>query len=440
MKILIVDDNANNRMILRLLLEDYGEDKNSVYEIDECTNGLEAVIKAKKEKYEIIFMDIMMPQMDGIEATKDIRHADKEVMIIAVSAVDDELRQKEILRYGAEDYVPKPIDAKLLKSRLDNYFALLKLRHNEGLSKHRKAANLYTNKILKRQTIFYVSSEEVLSEFWEYYLLESVSKIDGLSDVVRVIFSIGEAIVGLKGEPWIIVEADSDSIYFTINRIDVVGEMVIKLIMKKNSEVKDFMHNDEKLSFKLAKTTIPLPNVSTVEVRPVQTEEPASTTGNDIEIAQTNVSEYGVFQYMESDDLADVEDKLGDLSSMMLMLGNSAIEPAEVSEIIYHLDRLGRALSVYSESFAIGRSLINLSEGISTHASRFQEISGDLSSLSSAFVSDLQSWIKMTFYEGAPSVDFMNDTIMANTQLILSMLSEDESSQSAEDIDDIFDF
>jgi len=70
MKLLIVDDNANNRMVLRLLLQDYGEGNNTVYEIQECENGLEAVNKAKSGEYSIIFMDIMMPEMDGIEATK----------------------------------------------------------------------------------------------------------------------------------------------------------------------------------------------------------------------------------------------------------------------------------------------------------------------------------------------------------------------------------
>ncbi|MDF1881113.1 response regulator [Sulfurimonas sp. MAG313] len=259
MNILIVDDNANNRMVLKLMLQDYGEEKNAVYDIVECENGLEAVNKANRADFDIIFMDIMMPEMNGIEATKKIRARNKEVMIIAVSAVDDELQQKEILRNGAEDYVPKPIDIKLLNARLDSYFSLLKLRAHGSLSAHRKAANLYSNEILKRQTIFYVSDEEALAEFWEYYLLRDVSqKIDGLSDVVRATFAVGEAIISLKGEPWIIVEGDNDAIYFTINRIDVVGEMVIKLIMKKNKEIKDFKYNEEKLCFKLLKEVSPI--------------------------------------------------------------------------------------------------------------------------------------------------------------------------------------
>jgi len=436
MKLLIVDDNANNRMVLRLLLQDYGENKNTVYEIDECENGLEAVNKAKRNEYSVIFMDIMMPEMDGIEATKLIRHDDKDIMIIAVSAIDDDMKQKEILRNGAEDYIPKPIDAKLLNARLENYFSLLKLRKKETLSSHRKSSNLFTKEIYNRQTIFYVSCEEALAEFWEYYLLgDEVEKIDGLSDVVRAVFSTGEAIIALKGEPWIIVEEDNEALYFTINRVETIGEMVVKLIMKKNKEVEHYKTNEEKLSFKIAKVCTE--SVPTDVEAEAQSLEPVTS---EAEIEKTNVDEYEVFDYMDSEDLAETEELLGDLSSIMLILGSSDIEPDEVSQIAYNLEKMGRGLSTYSESFQIGQSLINLSQSISEHADRFQEIAADLSVLSTAFVSDLQSWLKMTFYDGAPSVDFMDATITANTQTIDAMLSIDESSQTEEEIDNIFDF
>jgi len=439
MKLLIVDDNANNRMVLRLLLQDYGEANNTVYEIEECENGLEAVNKAKRGDYSIIFMDIMMPEMDGIEATKKIRHNDKDVMIIAVSAVDDELRQKEILRNGAEDYIPKPIDSKLLNARLDNYFSLLKLRHKETLTSHRKSANLFTKEIFHRQTIFYVSCEEALAEFWEYYLLSNeTKKIDGLSDVVRAVFSTGEAIIASKGEPWIIVEEDNDAIYFTINCVDVIGEMVVKLIMKKNKEVEYFESNEEKLSFKLLKICSELEPEKLVEEKEeaVKPEEVAEI----LDIQTTNVEDYKVFHYMDPDDLDETEEVLGDLSSIMLILGSSDIEPDEVAQIAQNLEKMGRGLSTYSESFPIGQSLISLGQCIEGHSSRFQEIAGDLSALSAAFVSDLQTWLKMTFYEGAPSVDFMNATIEANSQMIVAMLNLDENDIGAEDMDDIFDF
>lgn len=129
-KILIVDDNQNNRMLIRALVEDYCEDNDKTVLISEATNGLEAALLAEDEKFELIFMDIMMPQMDGIEATQRIRSFDAKAMIVAVSAVDDGERQKQILSCGAEDYISKPINADIFSARLGNYFSLIESRNN----------------------------------------------------------------------------------------------------------------------------------------------------------------------------------------------------------------------------------------------------------------------------------------------------------------------
>ncbi|MCK4875601.1 MAG: response regulator, partial [Sulfurimonas sp.] len=74
MNILIVDDNANNRMILKLLLEDFECNNNkTIFKIEEASNGLKAVEMCENGSFDMVLMDIMMPEMDGIEATKIIR-------------------------------------------------------------------------------------------------------------------------------------------------------------------------------------------------------------------------------------------------------------------------------------------------------------------------------------------------------------------------------
>ena len=446
MNILIVDDNANNRMVLKLLLNDFGGSLSLSYDIDECENGLEALNLASSKKYNIIFMDIMMPVMDGIEATKRIREIDHDVMIIAVSALEDDAKQKEILRSGAEDYVPKPIDAEQLFTRLENYFALLSLRKKEAQVSNTKSVNLYTHNVFHRQTIFYAENEEALSEFWEYYLLsDEPLKVDGLSDVVRVVYTLGDAIVKLFEKPWIIVEANDDCIYFTLNKIDVIGPIALKLMMKKNKEVTEFKHNDEKISFKLEKLVtvaeiFEAEKIAKIIEKTESKEVAAAEPIKNVEAEATKVQSNKVFNYMDPEDLDEVEELLGDLSSLMLMLGSSEIESAEVDQIVHYLQGLGKHLTVYTESYAIGRSLASLAQDIFIHKGRFHHIAKELATLSSAFVSDLQNWFQMTFYKGAPSVDFMDATIVANAQTIASMLSEDESMSSEEDMDDIFDF
>ena len=449
MKILIVDDNANNRMILNLLLQDYIEEtKRDVCEIEECENGLIALNMAKKIKYDLIFMDIMMPEMDGIEATQKIRDYDKDVMIIAVSAVDDELKQKEILRCGAEDYVPKPLDSRQLFTRLDNYFSLISLRHSEGQQLNTKSVNLYTKEIFHRQIIFYIENEEALAEFWEYYLLgDETLKVDNLSDVVRAIFSLGDTVVKLNEKPWIIAEADEISLYFTLNKMDILGDALLKLLMKKNKEVTEYKYEKEKISFKLEKKVTPFEVLEIASAKIEKKEKAVAVEANtsvleleNVKITTTDVDSYRIFNYMDPEDLEETETIIGDLSSLILMLGSSTLEEVEVSRIATLLDNAGRRLTVYTESYAIGQSLTSLSQNISSHTDRFQEIANDLSTLSAAFIADLETWLNMTFYAGAPSEDFMNDTIVANAQTISSMIAPDEAASGEGDMDDIFDF
>jgi hypothetical protein len=339
---------------------------------------------------------------------------------------------------------------------LDNYLSLAPLRHKDTIAKNSKAANLYTTKVFHRQTIFYVENEEALGEFWEYYLLDSESlKLDKLCDVVRGVFSLGDVLVKSQIKPWIIVEENSDFLYFTLNKIDEMGSRIFDLMMIKNKEVKEYKHNDEKVSFRLQKlivNTQACTAAATVQnhIEPVQkiqkTEEkpkpkvPVEESMSDIQIKTTDTAQYQVYNYMDPDDLSETESLLDDLSSLMLMLGSSNLDPSEIDQISHYLSELGKRMSIYTESYAIGRALSNLSQEILINKTRFQEIASDLSTLSSAFSSDLQSWLQLTFYKGAPSVDFMNDTIIVNCETIISMLGADESGGNDADVDDIFDF
>ncbi|NOQ31085.1 MAG: response regulator [Helicobacteraceae bacterium] len=251
--ILIVDDNKNNRMILHLLLEDYMEENDDVsFDIDEAEDGQIAIDKTNEKQYNLIFMDIMMPNVDGIEATKIIRSKNSTSIIIAVSAVDDIQRQKTILANGAEDYISKPINVNIFQSRLANYLLLLDSRSHKRLSSDN--INSYTNAIFSRHMTFNITSEDSLSEFWEYYLLDSEEKYDGLSDIIRTIFSIGEVFIKkLKESVRVIVEESQEDIYFTIVNVEQVSEKLINLVLSRNSITKDYKIDNSNISFKLSK-------------------------------------------------------------------------------------------------------------------------------------------------------------------------------------------
>ena len=104
--ILLVEDTEDNRFMMRRLLEMSG------YEVIEATNGEEAVRLAQSERPALILMDLSLPVIDGLAATRAIRKIDghKETPIVAVSAHDTSDFQSEALAAGCNSYITKPID------------------------------------------------------------------------------------------------------------------------------------------------------------------------------------------------------------------------------------------------------------------------------------------------------------------------------------------
>ncbi|MEG1003085.1 response regulator [Clostridium sp.] len=104
--ILIVDDAAFMRMMIKDILE-----KNGFNIVGEASNGVEAVELYKKEKPDVVTMDITMPKLDGIEAVKIIREYDKDAKIIMCSAMGQQGMVMDAIRAGAKDFIVKPFQA-----------------------------------------------------------------------------------------------------------------------------------------------------------------------------------------------------------------------------------------------------------------------------------------------------------------------------------------
>lgn len=447
-KILIVDDNLNNRILLRAVLEEFAEENETVEcVIDEATNGIEAVQQSADVAYDLILMDIMMPEMDGIEATKRIRAMDPKVMIVAVSAVDDTARQKEILRNGAEDYISKPVNVDILNARLGNYFALIESRRNKVPD--REEHNPFSRQIYSRKLFFFIETEDDLAEFWEYYLLKTQNGCALLSDTVRTFYAIGS--IGLKFNLklpiW--VEESDDYVYFTIEGLETLDSKFIRLVLAKTPSLSDYKLETEKFSVRVSSSLMEqnrfVPAEKTEPAAPLA--EPAVAQPSSVppvqpavQISVTDERENRTYDYMDDEDLGDIKDYLSRLNSLLLMVGSGDINADEVDEIAVYLDRIGKVASIYSESYTIGRALSALSTDIRGNLQGFIEKSTSLGPLCGAFGRDLMSWIRLIFDEGAPSVNYMDDTIVSNAQMISSMLTMDETAGAEGDLDDIFDF
>lgn len=110
-KILIVDDEPK----IRAVVKEYA--KVSGYNCEEASDGLDALNKIKMQDYDVIVLDIMMPNMDGFSAVKEIK-AIKDIPIIMLSARTDEFDKLLGFDLGVEDYVTKPFSPKELMARI----------------------------------------------------------------------------------------------------------------------------------------------------------------------------------------------------------------------------------------------------------------------------------------------------------------------------------
>lgn len=120
-RVLLVEDTEDNRVMMRRLLEMSG------YSVTEAVNGIEAVSQAEHQTPQIILMDLSLPLVDGLAATRRIRQLPsvKGVPIIAVSAHDTMDFHAEALAAGCDAYITKPIDygelEGLIESLLDQH-------------------------------------------------------------------------------------------------------------------------------------------------------------------------------------------------------------------------------------------------------------------------------------------------------------------------------
>ncbi len=118
-KVLVVDDNLINRTVAVSFLENYG------FELTEAESGPESIELVKKTKFNMIFMDHMMPGMDGVEAVKIIREECGEngrtPVIMALTANAMEGMREMFLQSGFQDFVAKPLDRKALNAVLSKW-------------------------------------------------------------------------------------------------------------------------------------------------------------------------------------------------------------------------------------------------------------------------------------------------------------------------------
>src|SRR6187431_103563 len=139
-KILLVDDEPDILEIVGYNLAQEG------YQIVTAVNGKDAIEKARKEIPSLIIMDVMMPEMDGMEACEAIRKIPElnNVIITFLTARNEDYSQVAGFDAGADDYISKPIKPKLLVSKVKALLRRLK-EDNEGAAENLNVGDIVIN-------------------------------------------------------------------------------------------------------------------------------------------------------------------------------------------------------------------------------------------------------------------------------------------------------
>ena len=114
-RVLLVEDNSVNVMVAKRFLEKWH------CAIDIAENGLEALNQFEEDKYDLMLMDLQMPEMDGYEATRQLRARGAVLPIIALTAAALSDVEKNILEAGLDDFVVKPFHPDHLYQKLIKY-------------------------------------------------------------------------------------------------------------------------------------------------------------------------------------------------------------------------------------------------------------------------------------------------------------------------------
>ncbi|MEZ9566192.1 two-component sensor histidine kinase BarA [Vibrio artabrorum] len=179
--VLAVDDNPANLKLITALL------KERVETVISCTSGQQAIDKATEIPFDIIFMDIQMPQMDGVTACQNIKklpnHANTPVIAVTAHAMIGE--RDRLLDAGMDDYLTKPIEEHVLQQVLIHWSPLSKVEHIEKIDPDHPAVSTEIHNSQVSETETSVHKDIIID--WQAALKQAANKEDLARDMLQML-------------------------------------------------------------------------------------------------------------------------------------------------------------------------------------------------------------------------------------------------------------
>ena len=157
-RILLVDDEATVRMIIQQFLENAG------FTVTVATSGEEALHRLNKKPFDLILLDIVMPDMEGLAVLKTLRqkYSMSQLPVIMVTVKEESADVVEALSLGANDYIVKPIDFIVLRARIDMH-----LSHQRAENELREAHDVLEHHVEERTAELLATNKALMSEITE---------------------------------------------------------------------------------------------------------------------------------------------------------------------------------------------------------------------------------------------------------------------------------
>ncbi|WPS85465.1 response regulator (plasmid) [Brevibacillus halotolerans] len=259
-RVLIVDDAYFMRNLIKKVLKEAG------YEvIDEAKNGKEGITKYFERKPDFVTMDINMPDISGIEATRQILSKDPYARIIAVTGSDSEEVKAEMMMAGAKEYLKKPFQPAFLLTKIDDLFLENEIPATQP-------------EVEKKVVVSPISTEKVEEDFFDNLEFDLLDKPDERRDRLLVIqnnedcIEIPEEFVAKEREKFSLTQEvtledkkilqeeeqrKSDQLYEEISDEDVKQEPVLDKPTRQTERAETVVEIEDSTPPSLTSTSIP---------------------------------------------------------------------------------------------------------------------------------------------------------------------------------------
>lgn len=230
LKLLIVDDCDDNRLVLKTICK-----KLENFEMQEAVDGINAIEIVEKWNPHIILMDIMMPNLDGFEASKIIKERYPEVVIIVVTAVNDSRMEDKMNQIGVDIYLQKPVDRKLIHYKLESIGSSLRSKLGQMKTSPKKSVlNPFNSDIRSFKTFFEITDEEAAMDFGMWLFDQFNGKLipnsNHFNSVLDVFYKLMSQGIEDSQCMSIIVEESYEEFYITL-KFDTTFKLKQKVIV-----------------------------------------------------------------------------------------------------------------------------------------------------------------------------------------------------------------